>query len=234
LVFFKPQEIPRPHDDSAQVPNTDYQIPSTDYRLTEPRPPIMPPPHHRLILASASPRRQELLRGAGIPFAVQPAEIDETPRKGEAPELYARRVAGEKAEAVAGKRPEEVVLAADTIVIVDDEILGKPRDQRDAARMLQSLSGREHQVLTAVALVVPGRGMETKCSTTRVHFRKLKEEEIQEYIASGEPMDKAGAYAIQGGAASWVTRLDGDYSNVVGLPLMLVAEMLRYCGFLQS
>jgi len=187
-----------------------------------------------LVLASASPRRQELLREAGISFVVQAAEIDETPRKGEAPEPYARRLAGEKARAVARKFPGDLVLAADTIVIVDDEILGKPRDREDAVRMLRGLSGREHRVLTAVALVVPGKGVELKCSTTRVHFRKLKEGEIQEYIAGGEPMDKAGAYAIQGGAAGWVTRLDGDYSNVVGLPLMLVAEMLRYCGFLQS
>ncbi len=191
-----------------------------------------------LVLASASPRRQELLREAGISFAAQAAEIDETPRKGESPEVYARRLAGEKAQVVARKFPENFVLAADTIVIVDDEIddeiLGKPLDHGDAVRMLRSLSGREHRVLTAVALVAPGKGMEIECSTTRVHFRKLKEEEIQEYIAGGEPMDKAGAYAIQGGAASWVTRLDGDYSNVVGLPLMLVAEMLQYCGFLQS
>jgi len=194
----------------------------------------MPPTPHKLVLASSSPRRQELLREAGISFVAQPAEIDETLRKGESPEVYARRLAGEKAQVVARKFPENFVLAADTIVIVDDEILGKPKDQRDATRMLNSLSGREHRVLTAVALVAPGKGLETKCSTTRVHFRKLKEREIQEYIAGGEPMDKAGAYAVQGGAASWVTRLDGDYSNVVGLPLMLVAEMLRYCGFLQS
>lgn len=192
------------------------------------------PTSNQLVLASSSPRRRALLREAGISFVAQAAEIDETPRRGESPEPYARRLAGEKAQAVVRSFPRDFVLAADTIVIVDDEILGKPRDREDAARMLRSLSGREHRVLTAVALVVPGRGMEQKCSTTSVYFRKLKEGEIQEYIAGGEPMDKAGAYAIQGGAASWVTRLDGDYSNVVGLPLMLVAEMLQNCGFLQS
>ncbi|MBZ5525958.1 MAG: Maf family protein [Acidobacteriia bacterium] len=188
----------------------------------------------RLILASSSPRRQELLREAGIRFIVEAAEIDEALLGNEAAQPYALRLAQEKAEAVAKKFPQDLVLGADTIVVVDDEILGKPVDQQDAARMLRRLSGRAHQVFTAVSLVVPGRGADTRSCTTQVHFRKLKEGEIQEYIAEQEPMDKAGAYAIQGGAAKWVTGLEGDYSNVVGLPLMLVAEMLRNCGFLQS
>lgn len=188
----------------------------------------------KLILASASPRRQELLREAGIPFVVHATEVDETPLPGEDAQQCALRLAREKALAAARRFPNDLVLGADTVVVVDDEILGKPRDQQDAARMLRRLSGRAHRVLTAVSLVVPGKGADTRSATTQVHFRKLKEGEIQEYIAGKEPMDKAGAYAIQGGAAHWVTGLEGDYSNVVGLPLMLVAEMLRACGFLQS
>jgi septum formation protein len=188
----------------------------------------------RLILASSSPRRQQLLREAGIPFTVEAADVDETPRAGEGAETYALRLAREKAGAVAQRFPRSLVLGADTIVIVDDEILGKPASQQDAARMLRRLSGRSHRVFTAVCLMVPGKGADTRSCTTQVHFRELKEGEIQEYIDGGEPMDKAGAYAIQGGAAQWVTGLEGEYSNVVGLPQMLVAEMLRACGFLQS
>lgn len=188
----------------------------------------------RLILASSSPRRQQLLREAGIPFIAEPSEVDESVLAGEGPEKYTLRLAQAKAGAVAKRFPADLVLGADTIVVVDDEILGKPEDRQDAARMLRRLSGRDHQVLTAVSLIVPGRSAETRLCATTVHFRKLKEGEIQEYIAGGEPMDKAGAYAIQGGAAEWVTGIEGEYSNVVGLPLMLAAEMLRTCGFLQS
>jgi septum formation protein len=188
----------------------------------------------RLILASSSPRRQQLLREAGIPFTVEVADVDETPRAGEGAQIYALRLAGEKAGAVAQRFPQSLVLGADTIVIVDDEILGKPASRQDAARMLRRLSGRTHQVFTAVCLAIPGKSADTRSCTTQVHFRELKEGEIQEYIDGGEPMDKAGAYAIQGGAAQWVTGLEGEYSNVVGLPQMLVAEMLHACGFLQS
>lgn len=194
----------------------------------------MSPNLPKLILASSSPRRQQLLREAGIPFTAAASEVDETPRNGEEAQAYALRLAREKAMSVAEKFPQDMVLAADTIVVVDGEILGKPRDQQDAARMLRLLSGRTHQVFTAVSLAVPGRGVETRTCTTQVDFRELKEGEIQEYIAGGEPMDKAGAYAIQGDAARWVTRLEGEHSNVVGLPLSLVAQMLRACGFPQS
>jgi len=191
-------------------------------------------PQPQLILASSSPRRQQLLREAGITFTVEAAEIDETPLAGEDAQEHALRLAREKAGAVARRFPRDLVLGADTIVVVDGEILGKPASQQDAARMLRRLSGRSHQVFTAVCLVVPGKGADTRSCTTQVHFRELKEGEIQEYIDGGEPMDKAGAYAIQGGAAKWVTGIEGDYSNVVGLPQMLAAEMLRACGFLQS
>ena len=183
--------------------------------------------HRKLILASASARRQELLREAGIEFEACPADIAEDCNPGEQPVQYALRLAREKAEKVAQRFPGEFVLGGDTVVIVDDEILGKPRDEEDAARMLRLLSGRAHRVTTAVSLITPGRSADTRSLTTKVVFRDVKEEEIQRYIASGEPMDKAGAYAIQGGAAPWVVRLEGDYSNVVGLPMPLVLEMLE-------
>lgn len=189
---------------------------------------------HKLILASSSPRRQELLRQEGINFEVSPADIPEEQRLGEPPIDYAVRLAQEKALKVAAKFPAAMVLGADTIVVVDQQILGKPTDAQDAARMLQLLSGRTHQVITAVSLVTAEGHVDTRSLTTNVNFRALTRQEIEHYVAGGEPMDKAGAYAIQGGAAPWVTRLEGDYSNVVGLPLPLVQEMLRDSGFLQS
>lgn len=188
----------------------------------------------KLILASSSPRRQELLCKEGIEFEVCPANIPEEQRPGEPPVDYAVRLAQEKALKIAAKFPDAFVLGADTIVVVDGEILGKPASPQDAARMLAMLSGRTHQVITAVSLVAPGKRIDTRSLTTAVHFRALTSQEIEQYVAGGEPMDKAGAYAIQGGAAPWVTRLEGDYSNVVGLPLPLVKEMLRDSGFLQS
>jgi len=183
-----------------------------------------------LILASASPRRQELLGEAGVAFEVCPAHIPEERRAGEAPIEYACRLAREKAKAIAQRFPARYVLGADTIVLVDDEVLEKPRDVEDAARMLRLLSGRGHSVTTAVSLVSPARETDTRWATTQVFFRRIEESEISEYIAGGEPMDKAGAYAIQGGAARWTERIEGDYSNVVGLPLALVKEMLRANG----
>jgi len=140
---------------------------------------------------------------------------------------YALRMAEEKALKVAEQFPNSYVLGADTIVVAGGEVLAKPLDPQDAARMLKVLSGRGHQVTTAVSLISPGRQAETRSCTTDVWFRELDEKEIERYVATGEPMDKAGAYAIQGGAASWVVRLEGDHSNVVGLPVPLVAEMLR-------
>jgi septum formation protein len=187
--------------------------------------------HEPLILASASPRRQELLREAGIPFAIHPAHVPEERAAGEAPLAYARRLALEKSQAVARQFPQRFVLGADTIVVVDDEVLEKPRDAADAARMLRRLSGRGHSVTTAVSLVSPAMESDTRDATTQVFFRTIEEKEISEYVAGGEPMDKAGAYAIQGGAARWTLHIEGDYSNVVGLPLALVKEMLRANGF---
>lgn len=184
-----------------------------------------------LILASASPRRQELLREAGIKFEVHPAHIHEERKSGEASQPYALRLAEEKARAIAQRFPGRYVLGADTIVVADEHVLEKPRDHADAARMLHMLSGREHQVTTAVSLVKPGGQSDTRACLTRVFFRVLTEEEIQRYVASKEPMDKAGAYAIQGGAAAFADRMEGEYSNVVGLPLPLVTEMLRLNGF---
>ena len=190
--------------------------------------------HRKLILASGSPRRKELLREAGIEFEAVPAAISEDRHPGEAALDYALRLAREKAADVARRFPQDFVLGADTIVVVDSEVLGKPLDRQDAVRMLRLLSGRAHQVTTAVSLIAPGSGPDTRFRTTEVYFRAMEEKEIQEYVAGGEPMDKAGAYAIQGGAAQWAMRLEGDYSNVVGLPLPLVTEMLRASGFLQS
>jgi septum formation protein len=190
--------------------------------------------HRKLILASSSPRRKELLREEGIEFEVFPAAISEDQHPGEPPLDYALRLAREKAADVARRFPQDFVLGADTIVVVDGEVLGKPLDRQDAARMLRLLSGRAHQVTTAVSVIALGRAPDTRSLTTDVHFRALEEHEIQEYVAGGEPMDKAGAYAVQGGAARFVIRLEGDYSNVVGLPVPLVREMLRACGFAQA
>ena len=200
-----------------------------------------------ILLASASPRRQELLRSAGIPFTVQPADIDETLLGGEAPRDCAERLAREKALAVFRIRPQEFVLGADTIVVVDDMILGKPRDAVDAARMLRLLSGRAHAVITGVCVAgktagspgsadgeaapaAEGQDLQAASETTQVTMCEISDEEIRDYVATGEPMDKAGAYAIQGLASRWIPRIDGDYSNVVGLPVALVYRMLRERG----
>jgi len=206
----------------------------------------------RVILASASPRRAELLRAAGIPFEVHPAHVDESLHPGESPDVYVMRVAKEKAIAIAARLPRRVVLAADTTVVVDEQILGKPEDEEDARRMLRMLSGRVHEVLSGVCLCGPAELQATNASEARqdnsghdapqigsaqqceirlertsVAFARLTDDEIAWYVSSGEPMDKAGAYAIQGLASRFVTRIDGSYSNVVGLPVALVCEMLR-------
>jgi septum formation protein len=235
-----------------------------------------------LVLGSASPRRQELLRSAGISFVVQAADIDETPLAGEPARECAERLAREKALAVwrarntnkrnddahihdaqsydaqsYDARAEDVVLGADTIVVVDELILGKPRDTEDAARMLRLLSGRVHCVITGVCVVgavssfqfpassrpapvaqsqarssfevlrTENAELRTGSETTIVAMNELSDAEIREYVATGEPMDKAGAYAIQGRASRWIPRIEGDYSNVVGLPVALVWRMLR-------
>jgi septum formation protein len=179
-----------------------------------------------IVLASASPRRQDLLRNAGIDFIVQPSDIAEVPLNGEDPTVFAERMAREKARAVRVLRPDRIILAADTVVTVGDEILGKPVDLTDAARMLRLLADRTHQVITAVCLA--GSDFEDlRSETTAVHFSVVSEDEIQDYIHTREPMDKAGAYAIQGRASRWISRIEGDYTNVVGLPVDLVWRMLQ-------
>jgi septum formation protein len=178
-----------------------------------------------LILASRSPRRHEILAAAGIPHVVRPAEVDESVRNGEDAEQYVKRVARSKAEAVSAQ-PDDVVLGADTVVVVDGEILGKPADQADARRMLGQLAGREHHVVTGICLRCPGRSIE-EVETTRVRFIPLSAREIDEYVASGEPLDKAGAYAIQGRASKFIDRVEGCYFNVVGLPVARVYAHLR-------
>jgi septum formation protein len=183
-----------------------------------------------LVLASASPRRQEILRNAGITFAVQSADIDETVRQGESPRECAERLAREKARAVAKQQPGSFVLGADTIVVVDGMVLGKPRDETDAARMLRVLSGRGHEVITGVCLIGPGWTESVQSERTLVAMSEISDREIQAYIETGEPMDKAGAYAIQGIASRWIPRIEGDYFNVVGLPMALVWRMLRERG----
>lgn len=182
----------------------------------------------RLILASASPRRRELLTQAGYAFEVRPAHIPEDPRPGEDPAAYVTRLAREKAEAAYRELADAsaTVLGADTTVTLDGLILGKPSDAADAARMLRLLSGRTHRVITGVALVTAER-TEVAAEVTAVRFLALSDEEIAEYVATGEPMDKAGAYGIQGQAARWIPRVEGCYFNVVGLPIALVATMLE-------
>jgi septum formation protein len=186
-----------------------------------------------LVLASASPRRQELLRNAGIPFALHPTQIAEIPNSAEAPQAFAERMAKEKAQAVLLQRPADVILGADTVVVVDQQILGKPADQSDAARMLRLLSGRTHTVITGVCLLrteLRNGYCDVRSETTRVTMDALTDRDIASYVATIEPMDKAGGYAIQGRASRWISRIEGDYFNVVGLPVALVVKMLREHG----
>jgi len=199
-----------------------------------------------LILASASPRRAELLTAGGIAFEVRPAHIDERIQPGEDASAYAGRVALEKARVVHAHSDGRPVLAADTVVVVDGLILGKPADADDAKRMLRLLSGRRHEVLTAVVLIAEDTGSVFHTSTgksdpvscqleiTTVEFAPLQGAEIEWYVATGEAFDKAGAYAIQGLASRFVTRIEGSYSNVVGLPVALVYAMCSRAGILLS
>jgi len=181
-----------------------------------------------LILASNSPRRRELLAQIGLTFTIAPADVDERIRSGEAPEDYAERLALEKARTAARQAGEGIIIAADTIVVVGGTILGKPGDAEDARRMLKELSGREHAVVTGLAVMdAATQRSSVRTSITKVWFRDLSEREISAYVATGEPLDKAGAYGIQERGALLVERIEGCYSNVVGLPLSLLGEMLR-------
>ena len=182
-----------------------------------------------LVLASRSPRRVELLARAGYRFEVEPADIDERRLDGETPHELVRRLAREKADAVAPRHPGSIVLGADTVVVVDGAVLGKPNGDADAAGMLRRLSGRAHEVLTGVALLTAHRRCDG-VQSTRVVFRALGREDVAWYVASGEPADKAGGYSIQGRASRFVTRIEGSYTNVVGLPVELVDGLLDEIG----
>ncbi|MBI4262764.1 MAG: septum formation protein Maf [Acidobacteria bacterium] len=199
----------------------------------------------RLVLASASPRRAELLRAAGIDFDVLPADVDESVQPGETPEQHVRRLADVKAQTAAARAVGRPILAADTVVVLDGAILGKPENDEDARRMLRRLSGRAHQVMTGVCLVSgaspsgpPGAPAvvrpPTDVAVTTVELAALTDAEIDWYVASGETADKAGAYAIQGLASRFIVGIDGSYSNVVGLPVDLVYRMCREAGLLVS
>jgi septum formation protein len=183
-----------------------------------------------LLLASASPRRRELMATLGVPFEVLATEIDETLPSGEAPELSVARLAIEKAETGLERRPEALVLGADTLVVLDGFAFGKPRDAAQARSMLRELSGRTHRVWTGVAVARAGAPTLVRAVVAEVSFRALSSQEIDAYVATGEPLDKAGAYAIQGRASAFVTELHGELSTVVGLPMSATIELLRERG----
>lgn len=196
-----------------------------------------------LILASASPRRRDLLGQIAVPHVVHPADIDESRIPGESPEFYVRRLALEKARAVGARHPGCTILAADTTVVLEGCVLNKPADRADAARMLRSLAGCTHHVHTGIAVLSPGEGKQprespraqtgaqsvaqTHVETTAVTFTAIASAELEAYLATGDSLDKAGAYGIQGYAARWIARIDGDFFNVVGLPLVAVLRLLR-------
>ena len=184
----------------------------------------------RLILASASPRRRELLAQAGYIFDIEAADIDETPRANESPGAYVQRLAEEKAAAVLAKHNgfhgKLLVLGADTTVVCEGDILAKPEDASDAKRMLRKLAGRTHEVLTGIA-VVSNEGRHSAVESTEVVFSDIPEHELDQYCATREPLDKAGAYGIQGYAARWIPRIDGDYFNVMGLPIARVVRLIN-------
>ena len=188
-----------------------------------------PPP---LVLASGSPRRTALLERWGIPHSVDPARIPEDVLPGETPQLHVERLAREKAEAVAHRHPGSLVLAGDTVVVLDDEILGKPRDAAHAGAMLRRLAGRGHVVLTGLALAGPGPGVvRSRWDAARVLFRALDDTDVESYVATGEPLDKAGAYGIQGAGGTLVSRVEGDYHTVVGLPASGLLALLDDAGW---
>lgn len=182
-----------------------------------------------IVLASASPRRRQLLEMLGIAHRVDAPDVPEEPEPGEEPEALAVRLAREKALRVWARHPRLPVLGADTVVVLGSQLLGKPASPEDAARMLRLLSGREHRVITAVALVRNGEARH-RCDVTRVWFRPLGAALIADYVATGEPMDKAGAYGVQGYGAVLVERIEGDFFSVMGLPVRLVVELLEEAG----
>ncbi|MBN2225078.1 MAG: septum formation inhibitor Maf [Deltaproteobacteria bacterium] len=185
----------------------------------------------RIILASHSPRRRELLAALGIVFEVIGTDLDESAAAGETVQEHVLRLAGQKAWAVSCKNPDAVVIGADTIVVTDGDVLGKPADEKDAARMLGLLSGKTHEVLTGIAVVVPqDENAYAQVVRTAVVMRVLEPLEIAAYVATGEPMDKAGAYAVQGMASAFVSRIEGSYTNVVGLPTAEIIGLLRTLG----
>jgi septum formation protein len=186
--------------------------------------------HRQLILASSSPRRSEILTSLGIPFRVDPADVDEQIRAGESGETAASRLASEKAASVAGRHPDSWVLAADTLVLLDGDILGKPRDDSDAAEMLQRLAGREHRVVTAVRLRKGGDEGREGVVLSGVRMSPLSPAEIRWYVATGEPRDKAGAYAVQGLGARFIESVNGSFTNVMGLPARAVYTLLKESG----
>jgi septum formation protein len=190
----------------------------------------------KLILASASPRRAEILRSAGIAFSVLSSAVDETPMPDEAPHEMVKRLAFAKAELVAARAVgPAIVIAADTVVVLEGEILGKPRTSEDARQMLEKLSGRTHTVLTGVALIrLPDAERREFVEATQVHFASISNDEILKYLSSGEPFDKAGAYAIQGLAGRYIPRIDGCYFNVVGLPLARLCKELAELGWTEE
>lgn len=189
----------------------------------------------RLILASASPRRADLLREAGIDVEIQPAHVNEDVEPGEAPEAYVGRIAEAKGHAISRRMPDRFVLAADTAVVVGGQILGKPSNGQDAERMLRLLSGRSHLVVSGVCLIKnDAPAVNAEVETTVVEFADLSPAEIAWYVASGESMDKAGGYGIQGLASRFVTRITGSYTNVVGLPIAVVYRMCTKAGLLLS
>jgi septum formation protein len=180
----------------------------------------------KLVLASGSPRRSEIMDSVGWEFTKDAPDIDESEREGEEPEVYVQRLAREKAEAVAASHPDQIVLAADTTVVIDGQIIAKPTDLEDARRMLRMLSGNWHEVLTGIA-VMKSDNTEVAMQRTRVKFAPMNEKEINFLVEMGDPLDKAGAYAVQAQAALFIEGIEGDYWNVVGLPISLVYEMVR-------
>ena len=184
-----------------------------------------------LILASQSPRRAQLLEMLGLRFEILPAHIDERYLPGETPHAHVERLAREKAQAIAAQRTDALVVGSDTVVVLDGDVLGKPRDEAHAVEMLLRLQGREHRVETGVAVVAPGGGLRSATEAVRVHFRAFDAATARAYVATGEPMDKAGAYGIQGYGATIVDRIDGDFFAVMGLPVARTIDLLGQLGW---